>query len=218
MIEWLTGAMHVILDMLRAFIEATIATWGYAGIALLMAIESANVPLPSEMILPYAGLLVQQGKLNFHLAALSGAIGCVAGSLPSYWLGWVGGRTFLEKYGKWLLLTHHDLEVAQAWTQKYGDWAFFLCRMLPVVRTFISLPAGILKAHFWVFTTLTFVGSWVWSYALVFVGIKVGDNLEAFKHYWHQFDAVIAIVLFVLGGLYVFKHVHHLQKARNGGA
>ncbi|MEB3245531.1 MAG: DedA family protein [Vampirovibrionales bacterium] len=215
MLEFLTQSMHVILDVLRAFVQGTIDQFGYVGIALLMAIESANVPLPSELILPYAGLLVQQGKLNFHGAALAGAIGCVLGSLPSYWLGWVGGRAFLNQYGKFLLLTQHDLDVSEKWVAKYGDWAFFLCRMLPVVRTFISLPAGILKAHFWTFTLLTFIGSWVWSYALVYVGIKVGDNLETFKHYWHQFDAAIAIVLFILGGLYVYKHVKHLRKGNH---
>jgi membrane protein DedA with SNARE-associated domain len=211
MIEWLIQTMNLILSTLMGFIHGVIAQWHYTGVAVLMAIESANVPLPSEMILPYAGYLVQQGKMNIHWASFAGAIGCVIGSIPSYWLGYFGGRPFLEKYGKWLLLTPHDLDEAERWTARYGDWTFFLCRMLPVVRTFISLPAGILKAPFWTFTALTFVGSWVWSYALVYVGVKLGDNLELFKHYWHKFDAAIAIVLFLLGGLYVWKHLKHFR-------
>jgi membrane protein DedA with SNARE-associated domain len=192
-------------------IHSVIASLGYWGIALLMAIESANIPLPSEMILPYAGYLVQLGKLNFHYAALAGAVGCVLGSLPSYWLGQWGGRPFLLKYGKWLLITEHDLDLAERWTTRYGDWAFFICRMLPVVRTFISLPAGVLKARFVPFTIFTFLGSWLWSYGLVYAGVKLGQNLEAFKHFWHQFDAVILLALLGLGGLYIWKHVKHLQ-------
>ncbi|MBY0449099.1 MAG: DedA family protein [Cyanobacteria bacterium] len=206
-VDWVNG----LLVWLLAIVHGTIDSLGYLGIVLLMAIESANVPLPSEMILPYAGYMVQQGQLNFHLAALAGAVGCVVGSLPSYWLGLMGGRKFLSRYGKWFLLTEHDLVTAERWTEKYGDWAFFLCRMLPVVRTFISLPAGILKARFWPFVIFTFVGSWVWSYALVYVGVVLGENLEAFRHIWHKFDYAIIGVLLILGVLYVWKHVKHLR-------
>jgi membrane protein DedA with SNARE-associated domain len=204
--------VHTILELVMAFIHQVIDTMGYAGIALLMAIESANIPLPSEFILPYAGFMVQQGQLNFHLAALAGAIGCVLGSVPSYWLGYYGGRRFLHRYGKWLLMSEHDLMSAERWTLKYGDWAFFICRMLPVVRTFISLPAGILKANFWPFVWLTFLGSWIWSYALVYVGVYFGENLAAFKEIWHKFDYAIIGILMILGVLYVWKHVKHLKE------
>jgi membrane protein DedA with SNARE-associated domain len=203
--------LDTILMWLTGWVHGVITSMSYAGVALLMAIESANVPLPSELILPYAGWMVQQGKLNFHLAALSGAVGCVLGSLPSYWLGQWGGRSFLEKYGKWLLLTPQDLDTAEKWTARFGDWAFFLCRMLPVVRTFISLPAGILKARIVPFTLFTFIGSWVWSYALVYVGIIFGENLEAFRQIWHKFDYAIVAVIAVLGGLYVWKHLKHFR-------
>lgn len=205
--------INQILMFLVEFVHGTIDVMSYGGIALLMAIESANVPLPSELILPYAGFMVQQSKLDFHLAALAGAVGCVLGSLPSYWLGYVGGRPFLKKYGKWMLLTEHDLHTAERWTEKYGDWAFFLCRMLPVVRTFISLPAGILKARLLPFTVFTFIGSWVWSYGLVWVGIYFGDNLEEFRHIWHKFDYAIVGILAILGGLYVWKHVKHFRES-----
>jgi membrane protein DedA with SNARE-associated domain len=199
-------------------VHATIEALGYVGVALLMAIESANIPLPSELILPYAGYKVQLGQLNLHLAALAGAVGCVLGSLPSYWAGKVGGRPFLEKYGRFLLLNPKDMDHAEVWVQKYGDWTFFVCRMLPVVRTFISFPAGVLKAKFWPFVLLTFVGSWLWSYALVYVGMVFGQNLEAFKHIWHQFDLLIVGVCGALGIWYLWKHLKPLfapQFAKN---
>ena len=203
--------LHGILEVVMGFIHNTISSLQYFGIVILMGIESANIPLPSEFIMPYAGLLAQQGKLNFHLAALAGALGCVAGSIPSYWLGYYGGRPFLLKYGKFLLLSTHDLDTAEKWVEKYGDWSFFICRMLPVVRTFISTPAGVLKARFWPFVILTFLGSWIWCYGLTYVGMVLGENLEAFKDVWHKFDAVILLVLVVLGVWYIWRHFKHIQ-------
>lgn len=202
---------HTLLEMVMTFIHQTIINLQYVGIALLMAIESANIPLPSEFIMPYAGFMVQQGKLNFHLAALAGAIGCVAGSVPSYWLGKAGGKSFLLKHGKWLLLSEHDLVTAEHWTRKYGDLAFFICRMLPVVRTFISVPAGILHTRFWPFVFYTFLGSLIWSYGLVWVGVYFGENLEAFKDIWHKFDAAIILLLVVLGVLYLWRHLKYIR-------
>jgi membrane protein DedA with SNARE-associated domain len=205
------GALQGILDIVMAFIHSTIEAFGYMGVVILMAIESFNIPLPSEFIMPYAGFMVQQGKLNLHLVALAGAIGCVVGSVPSYFLGKAGGRKFLLRHGKWLLLSEHDLIAAEKWTQKYGDMAFFICRMLPVVRTFISLPAGILNARFWPFIIYTFIGSLVWCYPLAYVGVYFGENLSQFKELWHKFDAVILIILFVLGVLYIWRHVKHIR-------
>lgn len=186
---------------------------GAAGVALLMAIESANIPLPSEAILPFAGYLVSKGVLGFHVAAFAGAIGCVIGSVPSYYLGYFGGRPFVEKYGKWFLISHKDLETADKWATKYGDISFFICRMLPVVRTFISLPAGILRANFPKFITYTFIGSLIWSYVLVFVGVKLGEHREALKAVWHKFDIAIVAIILVLGVLYVTRHIKHLKES-----
>ena len=136
-----------ILTHLITWIQNFIQTFGAFGISILMAIESCNIPLPSEVILPFGGYLVSKGAFSIHTAAFFGAIGCVLGSIPSYYLGYFKGREFIEKYGKYFLISHHDLELADKWVDKYGDWSFFICRMLPVVRTFISLPAGILKAR-----------------------------------------------------------------------
>ena len=202
-----------ILAGLVAWIEGVISAMGPAGIALLMAIESCNIPLPSEAVLPFAGFLVSKGVLNFHMAAIAGAVGCVLGSIPSYYLGYFGGRKFFEKYGKYLLVSKKDLDEADKWVDKYGDWAFFLCRMLPVVRTFISLPAGILKARKRTFFSLTFLGSLIWSYVLVYVGLKLGEHLDKLKAIWHKFDAVIIIVILILGVIYIYKHIKHLKES-----
>ncbi len=202
-----------LLIWLSSTMEHIITVLGPWGVSLLMAIESCNIPLPSEAVLPFAGILVNKGVMNFHVAAIFGAIGCVLGSIPSYYLGYFGGRPFVEKYGKYFLVSHKDLEEADAWVDKYGDWAFFICRMLPVVRTFISLPAGILKARKRTFFTLTFLGSLIWCYLLVYVGVKMGENMEALKHIWHKFDAVIIIACLILGILYVYKHFKHLKES-----
>lgn len=193
------------------FIQHTISTMGPLGVSLLMAIESCNVPLPSEAILPFAGYLVSKGTFSIHAAAFAGAFGCVLGSIPSYYLGYFGGRPFVEKYGKWFLISKHDLEMADKWEQKYGNLAFFICRMLPIVRTFISLPAGILKADLKQFVLFTFLGSLIWSYPLVYVGMKLGEHSEALKHFWHKFDLAIVLVLGVLFILYLRNHFKHLK-------
>lgn len=201
--------LHQLIDPILVMIRDTVASWGYVGVAVMMAIESANIPLPSEAIMPTAGILVQKGQMNIHLASLAGAVGCLLGSVPSYFLGMYGGRPFVEKYGKFILVSERDLQAADRWVDRWGDWAFFICRMLPVVRTFISFPAGMLRAHFGMFCLFTFIGSLIWCYFLTWVGIKFGENMEMFTHIWHQFD--VAIVLLVLGGFgwYLYRHLKH---------
>lgn len=194
------------------FIENTISSMGPLGVSLLMAIESCNVPLPSEAILPFAGFLVSNGVMTIHEAAWAGAFGCVLGSIPSYYLGYFGGRPFIEKYGKCFLISKHDLEIADKWEKKYGNFAFFICRMLPIVRTFISLPAGILKANIFQFLLFTFLGSLIWSYPLVYVGMKLGEHREKLSHFWHQFDILIVLILAVLFIMYLKHHFKHLNE------
>lgn len=195
------------------FIQETIISMGPLGVSLLMAIESCNIPLPSEAILPFAGYLVSQNVMSIHTAAWAGAFGCVLGSIPSYYLGYFGGRPFVEKYGKWFLISKRDLEMADKWEQKYGNLAFFICRMLPIVRTFISLPAGILKADIKQFLLFTFLGSLIWSYPLVYVGMKLGEHTEALKAFWHKFDLAIVIVLGGLFIAYLVNHFKHLKES-----
>ncbi|MBQ8476788.1 DedA family protein [bacterium] len=205
--------ISTVISSVVAWIQSVIEYLGPWGVAFLMAIESCNIPLPSEAILPFAGYLVTKGVFSIHTAAIFGAIGCVLGSIPSYYLGYFGGRKFIEKYGKYLLISSHDLKVADEWVEKYGDWSFFICRMLPVVRTFISLPAGILRAKKRFFFTFTFLGSLVWSYVLVYVGVKLGENIDSLKHIWHKFDIIIILICFILGVIYIYHHVKNLKNS-----
>jgi membrane protein DedA with SNARE-associated domain len=201
--------LHHLIDPILVMIRETVASWSYLGVALMMAIESANIPLPSEAIMPTAGVLVQKGQMNIHFAALAGAVGCLLGSIPSYFLGMYGGRPFVEKYGKFILVSEKDLDAADRWVNRWGDWAFFICRMLPVVRTFISFPAGMLRANFGIFCLFTFVGSLIWCYFLTWVGIKFGENMEMFTDIWHKFDILIVGVCAALGGWYLYRHLKH---------
>ena len=157
--------------------------------------------------MPAAGILVQQQKMNLHLAAFAGALGCVVGSIPSYLLGLYGGRPFLEKHGRWLLLRDRDLALAESWVQRYGNTVFFICRMLPIVRTFISFPAGVLRTPFAVFCLLTFLGSLIWCYVLTYMGIKFAENLAFFIEIWHKFDLVIALFIVFCLFYYLYHHI-----------
>lgn len=206
-------AINSVLLTIGIWIEETISDLGPIGIALLMAIESCNIPLPSEAILPFAGYLVSKGVMSIHTASFAGAIGCVIGSIPSYYLGYYGGRSFIQKYGKWFLISKKDLEMADKWSEKWGDAAFFICRMLPVIRTFISLPAGILRANLPKFLFFTFLGSLIWSYFLVFVGIKLGEHREVFAQIWHKFDIFIVAICAILFIVYITHHIKNLKES-----
>src|SRR5947199_7300815 len=141
-----------IIDLLSGFIVATISALGYGGIILLMAIESACIPLPSEIIMPFSGYLVYTGELNLWIVSVAGAIGCVLGSLVAYWVGMHGGRPFIEKYGRYLLISHHDLDLAARWFDRFGEFIVFASRLLPVIRTFIAFPAGVARMNLTRFT------------------------------------------------------------------
>ncbi len=172
----------------------------------MMAIESACIPLPSEIIMPFSGYLVSTGEFTLWGVALAGAIGCVIGSVAAYWVGYYGGRPMAEKYGKYVLVTHHDLDIADNFFAKYGNAAVFFSRMMPVVRTFISLPAGIARMNFWQFVVYTFLGSLPFCYLLAYIGKKLGDNWNTLGVYFHKFDIVIGIV--ILAGLVWFVRRH----------
>ena len=183
----------------------------YGGIAILMGIESACIPLPSEVIMPFAGALVLKGQFTLWGAGLAGAIGCVVGSLLAYWVGAVGGRPFLEKYGRYALITMKDLDLADRWFSKYGNAAIFTSRLLPVVRTFISLPAGIARMPVVPFTVLTFVGSLPWCLMLAWLGLRLGDQWTTLKRYFHGMDAVILLAVVVGGGWFLWHRIAELK-------
>lgn len=175
----------------------------------MMAIESACIPLPSEIIMPFSGYLVYQNVFNLHWASLSGALGCAVGSAVAYAAGAYGGRPFVERYGKYLLIRSKDLDRADAWFQRHGPWAVFVARLLPVIRTFISFPAGVARMHFGWFLVLSFAGSVPWCYFLTYVGMVLGANWESIRRYFHQADLVVVAAL--LAGL-VYWLWHHFRR------
>jgi len=200
-----------ILALLVQFVTHVIDAGGYAGVAALMGIESACIPLPSEIILPFAGYLVYLGHFSLLGVATAGALGCNAGSLVAYWIGAKGGRPLAERYGKWVLMSHHDLDRMTHFFQRYGAITVLLARMLPVVRTFIAFPAGIAKMPQLRFHIYTFVGSWPWCFGLAYAGMKLGEKWHTdprFEQAFHRFHLGVEIVL-VAGILwFVWSHVN----------
>lgn len=208
-----------ILTLLASFIIAVISAGGYAGIALLMAIESACIPLPSEIIMPFAGYLIHTGQLKLFWVATAGAIGCNLGSIPAYWLGALGGRPAIERFGRFVLLTRHDLERVERFFQKYGGITVLLGRLLPVVRTFIALPAGIARMSQIRFHIYTFLGSWPWCYALAYVGMRLGDKWDSdprFKAIFHRFH--LSVELLLLAAIVWFLYSHWTNRIRTEAA
>ena len=192
-----------IIAVLSAFIISVISVLGYGGILLLMAIESACIPLPSEVIMPFSGYLVFTGRFNLLWVATAGALGCNLGSLIAYEVGYYGGRPLVEKYGSYIFLSRTELDLAEKFFRKYGDATVFFSRLLPVIRTFIALPAGIARMKRLRFHIYTFVGSWPWCLALAWIGMKLGEKWDTdprLKLWFHRFDAIIGgiIVLAVI--------------------
>ena len=209
-----------IIDFLLPYVTHLISAIGYPGVALLMAIESACIPLPSEIIMPFAGFVVDQGKMNLYWAATAGAIGCNIGSLVAYWIGAYGGRPLVEKFGRYVLMSRHDLDRVDGYFQKYGDITVLIGRLLPVVRTFIALPAGIARMPQLRFHIYTFVGSWPWCFALAYVGMKAGaswnDPHSTLKKVLHKADA--AILLVVVLGIVWFVWTHLKNRNQQAAA
>ena len=201
----------IILGTISAWIMGVISALGYGGVILLMAIESANIPLPSEVIMPFAGFLVAQGTLNLWLVGLAGAVGCALGSAFSYALGFYGGRPLIEKYGKYILISHHDMDLADKWFKKRGEMTVFVGRLLPVVRTFISFPAGISKMHFGRFLLYSFLGSLPWCILLAFLGQKMGENWEKLRTYFHGLDWVILGLIIIGIVWWVRRHIKQVK-------
>src|SRR6476660_8098797 len=199
-----------IITILSGFIVATISKMGYLGVVLLMAIESACIPLPSEIIMPFSGYLVSRGEMNLWLVGLAGAVGCVLGSMVAYWVGMYGGRPLIEKYGRYLLISHHDLDLADRWFAKYGEVIVFVSRLLPAIRTFIAFPAGVARMNIPRFILYTFAGSLPWCLALAYVGQKLGekwDKDDTLKTWFHRFDFLIGIAGVLLVTWWVWRHI-----------
>ena len=192
--------LEKIIALVAIWIMSIISTMGYGGIMLLMAIESACIPLPSEIIMPFAGFLVSKNEMTLFGIVLAGALGCVLGSIPAYYVGMFGGRPLAERYGKYLLISKKDLDWADNAFAKHGQLIIFLGRMLPAVRTFIAFPAGVARMNMPKFVIYTFIGSFIWCGVLGYAGMKAGEHWEDLKIYFHQFHYVIiaAGVMFVI--------------------
>lgn len=208
--------IYALIEALSSFIITLVSTLGYFGIFLGMLIESASIPLPSEIIMPYAGFLVTQGRFDFWLVVFVGAFGNLVGSWLMYWLGYWGQERIVRKliinYGRFVLVSEADYDRSKNWFNRFGNLIVFISRILPVVRTFISLPAGIAKVNFLRFSLLTFLGSLIWSSILVYIGIMLGENWKTIEPIFRRFDILIAIIVIVLVGLFIN---HKYKELRN---
>ena len=198
-----------LLGWLAALIVAVISAGGLLGIALLMAIESACIPLPSEIIMPFSGYLVSNGRFNLVLVATAGALGCNLGSTIAYYAGYRGGRPLIERWGAYILMSHKDLERAERFFARFGSLAVFIARLLPVVRTFIALPAGIARMPQLKFQIYTFLGSWPWCFALAYVGYRLGqawDSDPRLRAIMHRADLFVVLAFLVAVAWYLRQH------------
>lgn len=196
-----------LLDLLAKIVVAVIGFTSYSGIFFLMLAESCGIPMPSEVIMPFSGFLVADGQMNFWLVVLMGTFGNLAGSLLAYWIGAKGGRPLIEKYGKYILISHHDLDTADNWFKKYGNLTVFFGRLLPVIRTYISFPAGIAKMDLKKFSFYTFIGAFPWCVLFTWLGVKMGNNWELIKAKLHNFDLAMAILVVIAIGWYIWRHL-----------
>lgn len=208
-----------ILETVGAWIINLISKTGYIGIFLAMAIESCLIPLPSEVTMPFAGALAASGELNLILVSLAGAFGNLVGSWGAYWIGIKFPEKiilkFINKWGKFLLLSEHEYEKSKSWLKKYGNPVSFFSRLLPGIRTVISLPAGVARINFLQFSAYTFLGSLIWSFLLALVGYKLGENWESVKQYFHKLDIVIIVGFIAAVGIYIYLHMKKSRGSRS---
>jgi len=193
-----------IIEWGMALIMDTIAFMGYPGIVGLMALESACFPIPSEVVMPFAGWLVFNGTMDLLVVTLAGTIGCTIGSILAYYVGLKGGRPLVCRYGRYLLMNEKHLDSAERWFKKYGDYAIFFSRLLPIVRTFISLPAGIARMRFGRFVLLSFAGSLPWCFALTYAGFALGDGWHEIGEFLEGFDLLVVVGIVIIAIWYIW--------------
>lgn len=201
-----------ILESVGAWIVGVISAGGYGGVMLLMAIESACIPLPSEIIMPFSGYLVYTGRFSLLAVATAGAIGCNVGSVVAYEIGYFGGRPLVERWGRYIFLSKRELDIADRFFERRGALAVLIARLLPVVRTFIALPAGIARMPRLKFHIYTFLGSWPWCFVLAYIGMRLGESWDKdprLKLWFHRFDAIILGVIIIAIVYFVWSHVQH---------
>lgn len=211
-----------LLATIASWVIYIISTLGYPGIVLTMAIESALVPLPSEIIMPFSGFLVSTGRFTIWAVAVAGAIGNLLGSLLAYALGYWGHerivRRFIRRFGKFILLTEKDLDLAEKYFNQYGGWIVLISRVTPAVRTYISLPAGIARYPIFKFSIYTFFGALIWSWLLAYVGFLLGENWHSIGPVFRKFDIIIVLVFIIVIGLYLYHKLKPVFSNQGGSS
>lgn len=205
------------MESLGAPITHFVQSANYLGVFVLMTLESALIPIPSEVTMPFAGFFSAVGNINFFVVVLVGALGNLVGSLIAYYIGYFLQESVIvnaiKKYGKFILVAEHDYNQANKWFTKYGPAVVFFSRLLPAVRTFISLPAGVFKMNIWKFSAYTFIGSLIWSGVLTYIGLQLGNHWSTLGVYFRKFDIAIGILAVLLVLLYV-KHKLKIVKLK----
>lgn len=198
------GITESVVHYITRFIESG----GYPSIVILMTLESMIAPLPSEAVMPFAGFLVSSGKFSFWPMIFFSTLGSIIGSLLSYYLGAYGGRLIVEKWGKYLLLNIHHLEMTENFFRKYGEKAIFISRFIPIVRHLISIPAGVGRMRIGKFILYTAVGAGIWNGFLTYLGLRLGDKWTSLEHYTKYGDAIILILLLTAIAYFIYKRKH----------
>jgi len=199
-----------ILALLVQFITHVISVGGYGGIIALITLNSGGIPIPSEVILPFSGFLVYMGRFNLYLVATAGMVGCNIGSAIAYWIGAKGGRPLVMRYGRWVLMSRHDLDRMSWFFDRYGSIAILAGRMMPVVQTFVAFPAGIAKMPRLRFHIYTSIGSWIWYFCLAWAGMKLGEKWNSdprLEQFFHRFHLGVELALLAAFAWFVWAHM-----------
>ncbi len=202
----------VLFEFLSTYITDFISSIGYLGIFILMTLESACMPVPSEIVMPFSGFAAQRGDLDFIMVGLAGSLGCLAGSILSFVIGQRIVRPMLDKYGEVVLIKKSQMELAEKWFGKYGAKVVLVSRILPIIRTFISLPAGIIGMDFKKFSFYSFIGSVPWCFALAYAGVILGDNWSLLEEYWIYLD-ILTVLGIIVVAVYVAYHAFILKNS-----
>ncbi len=201
--------MIEILSLMAELITSFISSVGYIGIFILMALESTATPIPSELVMPFAGYLASTGRFSIYLVIFAGALGCLFGSLFSYYVGKYLGLPIIRKYGKYILIREKDLQWTHDWFMRKGERTIFISRFIPIVRHLISIPAGISGMNAWKFSIYTFAGSLIWVSILAYAGLSLGENWEAVRAVTEKISFLILGLLIIAAAIYIYRHIKH---------
>jgi membrane protein DedA with SNARE-associated domain len=205
-------SLYRMMELLAVFAIDVISAIGYLGVFFLMVMESMVIPIPSELVLPFAGFLISRGDFNLATVMFAASLGSIIGSLISYYMGRYGGNAFVIKYGKYVLLDVEDLKRAERWFERRGEYTIFISRFIPVVRHLISIPAGIGKMDLKRFSIYTIAGASMWNFILVYAGYLLGEHWNRIKHYSEPVSLTVAALLMIGFVYFVYRHLRDKLK------